>query len=218
MLSERPTLLAADLEGVFIPEIWIAVAESTGIDGLRLTTREVADYDELMQMRLALLQQHGLTLADIQAVIAQMEPLPGAVEFLNWIRQQMQLVILTDSYYPFVIPFLPKLGFPTIFAHTLDLSPSGQITGYRLRTADGKRRSVCAFREMGFRTAAVGDSYNDTRMLLAADQGILFRPPANVAAEFPQLPVAEEYHALRSKLEDFLHHPIAAPFSPSHVG
>lgn len=202
--SDRPRILAADLEGVFIPEVWIAVAEATGISELRLTTRDIADYDELMQMRLGVLRNHGLTINDIQGVIAQMEPLPGAVDFLRWVREQMQLVILTDSYYPFVAPFLPKLHFPTVFAHTLDVADNGQITGYRLRTVDGKRRAVCAFQEMGFQTMAVGDSYNDTRMLLAADAGILFCPPDNVIAEFPQLPVATDYDRLRSHLEDIM--------------
>jgi len=204
MFNHQPALLAADLEGVFIPEIWIAVAETTGIDALRLTTRDVADYDELMQMRLRTLHEHGLSQTHLHAIIAEMEPLAGALDFLHWVRQHMQLVILTDSFYQFVAPFLPELGFPTVFAHTLDVTHDGSITSYRLRTVDGKRRSVCSFREMGFRTMAVGDSYNDTRMLLEADAAALFKPPANVIADFPQLPVAADYAELRLYIESFL--------------
>lgn len=204
MSNARPVILAADLEGVFIPEIWIAVAEATGIEQLQRTTRDISDYDELMQMRLGVLRDHDLSITDIQRVIDTMEPLPGAAEFLYWVRCRMQLVILTDSYYQFVHPFLPKLGFPTIFAHTLEVAPSGHITSYKLRTEDGKRRAVRAFGEMGFRTVAVGDSYNDTKMLLAADGASLFRPPATVIEEFPQLPVANEYAELQTYLDAFI--------------
>jgi phosphoserine/homoserine phosphotransferase len=180
-----PSLIAFDLEGVFLPEIWIAVAERTGLPALRRTTRDEPDYDRLMRGRMQILEQHGLTLADIQQVIASMEPLPGAVEFLAWVRQRTQMVILTDSFYEFVAPFLPKLGWPTVFAHTLEVDARGMLTGYRLRIPDGKRKAVEALRSLGFRTAAVGDSYNDTTMLAAADQGILFRPPENVVHDFP---------------------------------
>lgn len=204
MSNARPAILAADLEGVFIPEVWIAVAEETGIEQLQLTTRDISDYDELMRMRLGVLREHDLTIGDIQRVIATMDPLPGAADFIQWVRSRMQLVILTDSYYQFVEPFLPKLGFPTIFAHTLEVAPSGHIANYRLRTEDGKRRAVRSFCEMGFRTVAVGDSYNDTKMLLAADGASLYKPPANVIADFPQLPVATDYAGLQSYIETFL--------------
>jgi phosphoserine / homoserine phosphotransferase len=193
-----PYLIAADLEGVFIPEIWIAVAEQTGLTELRRTTRDEPDYDKLMAGRMQILRREGLTLADIQATIAEMEPLPGAVDFLDWARQRAQLIIITDSFYEFVAPFLPKLQHPTVFAHRLVVDESGMLAGYQLRLADGKRRAAEAFRSLGFRTLAVGDSYNDTRMLAAADQGILFRPPANVVAEFPQFPVAASYAELEA--------------------
>lgn len=199
-----PSLIAFDLEGVFLPEIWIAVAERTGLSALRRTTRDEPDYDRLMHGRIQILKYHGLTLADIQQVIAGMEPLPGAIEFIHWVRQRAQMVILTDSFYEFVAPFLPKLGWPTVFAHTLEVDARGMLTGYHLRIPDGKRKAVEALRSLGFRIAAVGDSYNDTTMLAAADQGILFRPPENVIQDFPHFPVARTYDELRGELERFL--------------
>lgn len=202
--AAKPLLVASDLEGVFLPEIWIAVAERTGLSELRLTTRDVPDYDQLMHYRMNILQRERLTLADIQSVIAGMEPLPGAVEFLDWLRCQAQVVILTDSFYEFVAPFLARLRYPALFAHRLSVDEQGMLTGYRLRTDDGKRKAAVAFRELGFLTVGVGDSYNDTRMLAAADQGILYCPPANVIAEFPQFPVATDYAQLRRLLERHL--------------
>lgn len=156
---------------------------------MRRTTRDEPDYDKLMHYRMRILEREGLTLADIQAVIDTMAPLPGAVEFLAWVRSTMQTVIITDSFYEFVVPFLPKIGYPTVFAHTLQTDDRGMLAGYRLRVPDGKRLAAESFRALGFRTVAVGDSYNDTRMLGAADQGILFRPPDNVIREFPHFPV-----------------------------
>lgn len=200
----RPTIIAFDLEGIFLPEIWIAVAEKTQIAELRLTTRDIADYDELMRYRMGILDRHGLTLTDIQAVIAMMEPLVGAVDFLNWVRTRTQIVVVTDSFYEFVAPFLPKLGYPTLFAHTLEVDDRNALVGYRLRTVEGKRKTAAAFRELGFFTIAIGDSYNDVQMLSAADRGIFYRPPANVVAEFPQFPVASDYAALRGMLEQVL--------------
>ena len=207
MASHLPALITADLEGVFIPEIWIAVAQTTGIDQLKLTTRDIADYDELMAYRMEILQEHNLTLADIQSVIAGMEPLPGAVDFIDWIRACTQFIILTDSFYQFVEPFMPKLGFPTIFAHLLDMDQTGMVSGYHLRSEDSKRRSVEAFKDTGFRVLSFGDSYNDTNMLSVADQGVLFRPPANVIAEFPKFPVATEYLEMREHISQFLNSP-----------
>ncbi|MCS6828178.1 MAG: bifunctional phosphoserine phosphatase/homoserine phosphotransferase ThrH [Caldilinea sp.] len=204
MFMSSPPMIAFDLEGVFLPEIWIAVAERTGLPALRRTTRDEPDYDRLMRGRMEILERHGLTLADIQQVIAGMEPLPGAVEFLHWVRQRAQMVILTDSFYEFVAPFLPTLGWPTVFAHTLEVDARGMLIDYRLRIPDGKRKAVKALRDLGFRTAAVGDSYNDTTMLAAADQGILFRPPENVVRDFPHFPVARTYDELRRELERFL--------------
>lgn len=200
----KPTVITMDLEGVFIPEIWIAVAEKTGIEKLRLTTRDIPDYDQLMKGRLQILREHGLTLADIQAVIDTVNPLPGAVEFLNWVRTQTQLVILTDSYYEFIAPFRAKLGYPTFFCNYLETDGDNRIVNYHLRIRDGKKAAVLAFKSIGFRVIAGGDSYNDTTMLAQADVGLLFRPPANVIAEFPQFKVFHEYDALRDHLTELL--------------
>ncbi|MFO7633899.1 MAG: bifunctional phosphoserine phosphatase/homoserine phosphotransferase ThrH [Caldilinea sp.] len=199
-----PPIIAFDLEGVFLPEIWIAVAERTALPELRRTTRDEPDYDKLMHGRMEILARNGLTLADIQQVIAGMEPLPGAVEFLAWMRQSAQMVIITDSFYEFVAPFLPKLGWPTVFAHTLQVDDQGMMAGYHLRVTNGKRKALESFRTLGFRTAAVGDSYNDTAMLGAADCGILFRPPDNVIRDFPHFPVTRTYGELCSEIGCFL--------------
>jgi phosphoserine/homoserine phosphotransferase len=185
---------------VLIPEIWIAVAERTGIERLRLTTRDVPDYDQLMRGRMAILREHGLRLADIQAVIATIDPLPGALDFLSWARAQMPVIILSDTFYEFAAPLMVKLGQPTLFCNALEVDFDGAIAGYRLRQTDGKRRSVAALRSLDFRVIAMGDSYNDMTMLAEADAGILFRPPANVVAEFPQYPVLHRYDELREHL------------------
>jgi len=204
MQAAHPTLIASDLEGVFLPEIWIAVAEKTGIEQLSLTTRDVADYDELMQMRIRILAKEQLSIADIHKVIGTLDPLPGAPEMIRWIQERTRLIILTDSYYEFVAPLLGKLGYPTIFAHSLQINEQQMIIGYQLRTEQGKRRSVRAFGDLGFRTMAFGDSYNDTAMLAEADQGALFCPPQNVIDEFPQYPVSYDYAQLRALIEAFL--------------
>jgi phosphoserine/homoserine phosphotransferase len=203
-MMSTPALIAFDLEGVFLPEIWIAVAEQTQLPALRRTTRDEPDYDRLMRYRMEILAREGLTLADIQAVIAAMTPLPGAVEFLDWARTQAPVVIITDSFYEFIAPFLPKLHYPTVFAHRLEVDDRGLLVDHKLRLLDGKRQAAQSFRALGFRVAAIGDSYNDTGMLAAADQGILFRPPANVIAEFPQFPVATNYVELQRLLTAFL--------------
>lgn len=202
--NRKPTLIASDLEGVFLPEIWIAVAEKTGIEQLSLTTRDIADYDELMQMRIRILADNHLTMTDIHQVIRTMDPLPGAPEMIRWIQERTRLIILTDSYYEFVTPVVDKLGYPTIFAHSLQIDDKQMMVGYQLRTERGKPRSVRAFGDLGFRTMAFGDSYNDTTMLAEADQGALFCPPDNVIAEFPQYPVARDYAQLQSLIETFL--------------
>lgn len=204
MNASMPTLIASDLEGVFLPEIWIAVAEKTNIAQLALTTRDIANYDELMQMRLRILAEHRLTLQDIHAVISTLDPLPGAPAMIRWIQERTRLIILTDSYYEFVKPLLGKLGYPTIFAHSLQTDPTGKVIGYQLRIPHSKQHAVRAFGELGFRTMAFGDSYNDTAMLAAADQGVLFCPPANVVAEFPQYPVSYDYTKLKALIEQFL--------------
>lgn len=207
----KPTIVAFDFEGVLIPEIWLAVAENTGIGELQKTTRDISDYDELMRYRLNILKKHHLSLVEIQHVISMMEPFPGAANFLAWVRSKTQVLIITDSYYPFIETFLPKLNYPTVFAHTLRVSTTGCIEDYCLRTADGKRKAIDSFRNMGFRTMAVGDSYNDTNMLLAADCGLLFRPPTNVMADFPQLPVLNDYAQASAYIEEFLSSPSLVP-------
>jgi phosphoserine/homoserine phosphotransferase len=186
-----------DLEGVLVPEIWINVAERTGIAALRRTTRDEPDYDKLMRGRLAILDEHRLGLPDIQAVIARMEPLPGAAEFLDWLRARTQVVILSDTFEQFAQPLMRALGWPTLFCHRLDVEPGGRIRGYRLRQQDAKRKAVEALRSLAFRIVAAGDSYNDTSMLAAADAGILFKPPQNVIDDFPQFPVTRTYDELR---------------------
>jgi phosphoserine / homoserine phosphotransferase len=187
-----------DLEGVLVPEIWINVAERTGIAALRRTTRDEPDYDKLMRGRIAILDEHRLGLRDIQAVIATMDPLAGALDFLDWLRNRTQVIILSDTFAEFAQPLMRKLGWPTLFCNALEVDGSGRIAGYQLRIQDGKRRAVEALRAIAFRIVAAGDSYNDTTMLAAADAGILFRPPANVVADFPQFPVTTTYDELRA--------------------
>lgn len=197
-------LVCLDLEGVLVPEIWINVAERTGIDALRLTTRDVADYDELMAHRLGVLDSHGLKLADIQAVIADMGPLPGAADFLDGLRRQAQVVILSDTFYEFAMPLMAQLGYPTLFCHRLQVDADDRIVGYTLRQPDSKREAVKAFHGLNYRVVAAGDSYNDTAMLGEADTGILIRPPASVVAEFPQFPVTRTLPELADAIEDAL--------------
>jgi phosphoserine/homoserine phosphotransferase len=186
-----------DLEGVLVPEIWINVAERTGIEELRLTTRDEPDYDVLMKGRLRILAENGLGLSDVQKVIAQMSPLEGADRFLDWLRERFQVLILSDTFYEFAEPLMRQLGFPTLFCHSLGVNEEGRIVDYFIRLPDQKRRTVMALRELEFRVIAAGDSYNDTTMLGAADAGILFRPPDNVIREFPQFPVTRTYEELR---------------------
>jgi len=188
-----------DLEGVLIPEIWISFAERTGIEELRLTTRDVPDYDALMTRRLSILAENDLGLSDIQQVIGGMAPLPGAKEFLDWLRERAQVVILSDTFYQFAAPLMRQLGWPTLFCHRLEIGEGGRVSNYHLRQKDGKRQAVRAFHQLNFRVIAAGDSYNDTTMLSEADAGILFRPPDNVVEEFPQFPVARSYDELRSE-------------------
>lgn len=196
-------LVCLDLEGVLVPEIWINVAERTGIDALRLTTRDVADYDELMAHRLRVLDEHGLKLSDIQAVIAEMGPLPGAVEFLDRLRLRAQVVILSDTFYEFGMPLMAQLGYPTLLCHRLQVA-GDRITGYTLRQPDSKRAAVRAFHGLNYRVVAAGDSYNDTAMLAEADAGILIRPPESVVREFPQFPVAWSLPDLADAIEGAL--------------
>jgi len=198
----KPTpmeIACLDLEGVLIPEVWINFAERTGIDALRATTRDIPDYDQLMTQRLEILREHKLGLNEIQEVIDGMDPLPGAGEALDWLRERFQVVILSDTFYEFAEPFMRKLGWPTILCHKLEVDGDGMITDYKIRQPDPKRASVKAFHSLNFRCIATGDSYNDTTMLSEADAGILFRPPPNVIDEFPQFPVAREYEELQAE-------------------
>jgi phosphoserine/homoserine phosphotransferase len=194
----QSTIACLDLEGVLVPEIWINVANRTGIAALRRTTRDEPDYGKLMRGRIAILDEHKLGLPDIQAVIATMDPLDGALDFIEWLRSRTQVIILSDTFAEFAQPLMRKLGWPTLFCNGLEVEQSGRIAGYRLRIDDGKRRAVEALRSIAFRVVAAGDSYNDTTMLKTADAGILFRPPANVIADFPQFPVTTTYDELRA--------------------
>ncbi|MCG8393256.1 MAG: bifunctional phosphoserine phosphatase/homoserine phosphotransferase ThrH [Pseudomonadales bacterium] len=193
-------LLCLDLEGVLIPEIWINFAEKTGIDELRATTRDIPDYDELMQMRLRILDEHGYGLPDIQAVIDTLDPLDGAKEFVDWAREHFQLIILSDTFYEFARPLMKKLGWPTLFCHRLEVDDNGRITDYKLRQKDPKRMSIKAFHSLNYHCIAAGDSYNDTTMLSEAEQGILFHAPDNVIAEFPQFPSVHSYDDLKKEI------------------
>lgn len=186
-------LVCLDLEGILTPEIWIGLAEHTGIDAFRATTRDIPDYDELMGQRLALMDRHGFGLAEIHAVVNELAPLPGAAEFVAWIRARYPLVVLSDTFYEFVDPFMDALGRPTLLCHSLVIEDTGRIADYVLRHPDHKRATAAAFRALNFEVAAVGDSYNDTGMLEEADLGILFRAPDNVLAEFPQYPSVRDY-------------------------
>jgi phosphoserine/homoserine phosphotransferase len=203
-MKKKPTIIAMDLEGVLVPEIWIAVSEKTGIEKLRLTTRDVADYDELMQMRLAILKENNLTLGHIQEVIKTVDPLEGALDFLDWVRSRVQAVILSDTYYEFALPLMKKLGYPSLFCNNLETDENNTIIDYHLRIRDGKKKATRALKELGFRVISMGDSYNDTTMLGEADEGILFRPPDNVVAEFPQYRVFYKYEALKNHLTELL--------------
>ncbi|MFC3852713.1 bifunctional phosphoserine phosphatase/homoserine phosphotransferase ThrH [Salinispirillum marinum] len=188
-----------DLEGVLVPEIWIAFAEKTGIDELKATTRDIPDYDVLMRQRLTILDQHGLGLPQIQEVIATLKPLDGAVEFVDWLRERFQVVILSDTFYEFSQPLMRQLGFPTLLCHRLETDANGRVVNYHLRQKDPKRQSVKAFHSLNYRCIAAGDSYNDTTMLAEADAGILFHAPANVIAEFPQFPAVHTYADLKQE-------------------
>jgi len=193
-------LACLDLEGVLVPEVWIAFAEATGIPELRRTTRDEPDYDLLMRGRLQILDRHGFKLADIQRVIATIDPLPGALEFLDRLRSTTQVLILSDTFAQFAAPLMRKLAYPTLFCHELVVEPDGRVSGYRLRIPDSKRRAVEVLRTLGFRVHSAGDSYNDTTMLAAADRGVLFRCPDAVAQQFPAFARTRTYEELWSAL------------------
>jgi phosphoserine/homoserine phosphotransferase len=194
-------VVCLDLEGVLVPEIWIAFSERTGIPELRRTTRDEPDYGKLMRFRIGLLRERGLRLADIQAVIAGMAPLPGAQDFLDGLRANYQVVILSDTFYEFADPLMRQLGRPTLLCHRLEVDEAGFVTGYRLRQPDPKRHAVNAFKSLNFQVLAAGDSFNDTGMLAAADAGFFIHPPESIVAQFPQFPVHHDYASLRASLD-----------------
>ena len=202
---KHQTIVTLDLEGVLVPEIWIAFAKKTGIEQLKLTTRDIPDYDELMAGRLVILDENGLKLADIQEVIGTLAPLDGARAFLDELRSITQVVILSDTFEEFAAPLMRQLAWPALLCHRLEIDGEGRVANYRLRQRDQKRRAVAAFRGLNYKVIAVGDSYNDTTMLGEADTGFLFRPPDSVRAEFPQFESTGEYSGLmaliRCKLE-----------------
>lgn len=198
------TIVTLDVEGVLIPEIWVATAERSGIDGLRRTTRDEPDYDVLMRGRLDLLREHGLTMSDLVEVIASLEPLEGARGFLDELRSRTQVVLLSDTFEEFARPLMAQLGWPTVLCHRLEVDDEDRIADYRLRQPDQKRRAVAALHGLNYRVLAAGDSYNDTSMLAEADHGFLFRAPQNVIEEFPQFPALTEYDDLLERLTELL--------------
>ena len=195
-------VVCADLEGIFVPEIWIKVAEKTGLEELKLTTRDISDYDVLMKKRLSTIHENGLKLKDITDVIATMEPLEGAMEFLDWLRSCAQIIIVSDTFVQFAGPLMKKLGWPTLFCNSLVVGSDGSIEGYNLRQKDGKCKVVLSLKTLNYKTIAVGDSYNDITMLQEADKGILFRPPDNVKNEFLEFPVLYSYDELKKIIQE----------------
>ena len=187
-----------DFEGVLVPEIWVGLADQTGIAELRVTTREMPDYDELMQLRLAIMRQHGLGFRELMAAAEGLDPLPGASEFLSWLRGEYQVAIVSDTFYELALPLLRKLGLPTMLCHRLTVAEDGAITGYRLRQPDPKRHAIRGFKSMQFKVMATGDSYNDIPMLQEADRACFFCPPDNVVRDYPAFPIARSYDELKS--------------------
>jgi len=190
-------LACLDLEGVLIPEIWIAFAEKTGIEKLRLTTRDIPDYNKLMRGRLKILDENNLKLSDIEKVIRGIEPLEGAFDCLNWLKSEFQVIILSDTFYQFAGPLMEQLDYPPLLCNDLVVDSAGRIADYRLRQEDGKTKAVTAFKSLNFQVIASGDSYNDTGMLIEADAGIFFKPPESIVDEFPQFPVTQNYKELQ---------------------
>ena len=194
-------IVCLDLEGVLIPEIWIGVAERTGVESLKATTRDIPDYDQLMKQRLRIMDTHKLGISDVKEVIGSLEPLDGAISFLENLRKNFQVIILSDTFYEFAEPFMVKLSLPTLFCHNLEIDQNGRIIDYHLRLKDHKRKAVESLKNLNFTVYAAGDSYNDTSMLEAADRGILFKAPDNVKNEFPQFPFVDSYKMLRQEIE-----------------
>ena len=202
-------LACLDLEGVLVPEIWIEFANKTGIDELRATTRDIPDYDVLMKQRLGLLDQHNLKIDDIQDVIGTLSPLEGALDFVDWLRERFQVIILSDTFYEFSQPLMRQLNWPTLFCHRLVTDEEGRVVDYKLRQKDPKRASVKAFHSLNYRVIAAGDSYNDTTMLSEAEVGILFHAPQNVIDEFPQFRSEQEYAGLKQAFLDASNRPLS---------
>lgn len=203
MITEKRgnmNIVCLDLEGVLVPEIWIAFAEETGVPELKRTTRDEPDYDKLMKFRLQILKEHGLGLKEIQETIATIDPMPGAREFLDELRSFCQVIIISDTFTQFATPLMEKLGWPTIFCNTLEVSESGDITGYRMRIPDSKLATVKALQSIGFDTIASGDSYNDLGMIQASKAGFLFRSTEQIKSDYPELPAFEEYADLMSAI------------------
>ncbi len=190
-------IIVADVEGFFLPEIWINVAERTGTEYLKLTTRDISDYDVLMTKRLSLLHDNNLKIQDINKVIAILEPLDGALDFLNWIREQSQIIILSDTFEEFARPLMAKLNFPTLLCHNLTIDSQGNITGYNIRIDNQKAKAVKALKGLNYHVIAFGDSYNDIGMIQEAQQGFFFDPPDSVVMDYPEIPVARNYQELR---------------------
>ena len=194
-------IVCLDLEGVLVPEIWIAFAEASGIPELKRTTRDEPDYDKLMKWRLAILKEHGLGLKEIQATIAKIDPLPGAKAFLDELRSLTQVIIISDTFTQFAAPLMAKLGMPTIFCNTLEVAEDGEITGFRMRVEKSKLSTVKALQSVGFETIAAGDSYNDLGMILASKAGFLFRSTEQIKKDYPNLPAFEEYDEFLAAIE-----------------
>ncbi len=195
----KPVIACLDLEGVLVPEIWINVALKTGIEELKITTREMPDYDQLMKQRLAILDRNAVKIDDIQDVIGKMGLLDGAADFIAWLRERCQVIILSDTFYQFALPLMRQLGFPTLFCNQLEIDGSGRIVNYHMRMQNQKKHSVAAFKTLNFFTLAAGDAYNDTAMLGEADAGFFFRPPEHLPREFPQFPVTRTYGELQER-------------------
>jgi len=193
-------IVCSDLEGVFTPEIWINVAEKTGISELRLTTRDISDYDVLMKKRIKILKENGIKLHHIKDVIAGMEPLEGAIDFLNWLKQTLQVILVSDTFVQFAGPMMKKLDWPTLFCNSLSVAPDDTIVGYNMRQTNGKRKTAIALKSLNYQIIAVGDSYNDIEMLKEGNSGILFNPPDNVVQEFPQFPCTYKYDYLKEMI------------------
>ncbi|GKS59908.1 phosphoserine phosphatase ThrH [Nitrospira sp.] len=196
---QQPVIVCLDLEGVLVPEIWINVAIKTGIEELKITTREMPDYDRLMKQRLGILARHNLTIGDIQEVIDHMGPLEGASDFIAWLQERCQVIILSDTFYQFAKPLMRQLGFPTLFCNQLEIDGTGRIVNYHMRMPNQKKHSVAAFKSLNFFTLAAGDAYNDTAMLGEAHAGFFFRPPEHLPKEFPQFPVTQTYPQLQDR-------------------